>query len=96
MSVHVRISDVVSPTDHRPVDAMMKVVASRAVDSYRARRHFLRGDGTEVATTIWVRVGTFGGHRIAVVGIEARDSAFASAVTAKVVAVRSPSSSPDL
>ena len=59
----VPIIDVVSEADRPAVEASARLLASGAIAGFRAERHLLRADGTEVEVSIWVRVATRNGTR---------------------------------
>jgi DNA-binding NarL/FixJ family response regulator len=69
-TVGLDVTELVRHSDRSAVNAVIGLLSSGAIDSYRARRHFLKGDGSELSVTIGVRTEYIDGKRVALVTIE--------------------------
>jgi DNA-binding CsgD family transcriptional regulator len=58
-----RLSDLLHPAGGSTAPAACELLASGQIESFRARRHFHRADGTDVLVRATLRVVTFEGRR---------------------------------
>jgi DNA-binding NarL/FixJ family response regulator len=63
-------AELVSQSDRSAVEAVLGLLASGAINSYRANRHFLKGDGSELDAAIGVHIEQIKDKRIVVVTLE--------------------------
>ena len=61
--------EILSPVDQPKVEAARALLASGAIQGYRALRHFRKADGTEFEANVWVRLTTTdaGGFGLAII-----------------------------
>ena len=62
--------EILSPVDQPKVEAARALLASGAVQGYRALRHFRKADGTEFEANVWVRLTTTDAGRFGLAIIE--------------------------
>lgn len=71
----VPTSDVVSTSDRPAAEASLKLLASGAIDGYRALRHFHNPGGAEFRANAWVRLTNLDGNRVALATLEPETTA---------------------
>ena len=62
--------EILSPVDQPNVEAARALLASGAIQGYRALRHFRKADGTEFEANVWVRLTTTDAGRFGLAIIE--------------------------
>ena len=66
----VPVFEILSPVDQPEVEAARAMLASGAIQGYRALRHFRKADGTEFEANVWVRLTTTDAGRFGLAIIE--------------------------
>jgi len=64
------VIDVVVTGERPAVEASVRLLASGAIDGYRAVRRLQKADGSELTASVWAQMTTIGGTRMALATIE--------------------------
>src|SRR5579864_7986174 len=66
----VPVFEILSPLDQPEVEAARAILASGAIEGYKALRHFRKADGTEFEANVWVRLAPTDAGRFGLAIIE--------------------------
>lgn len=65
------VTDIVLPAERPAAEASVRLLASGAIDGYRAVRHLQKADGSELTASVWAQMTSVDGNRLGLVAIEA-------------------------
>ncbi len=65
-----RVTEIVSSADRPAAEESVRLLASGAINGYRAFRHIQKADGTDMPKHIWMRLMTTDGYSVGLITIE--------------------------